>query len=85
MAIGRRMKISETFIDITMTGILCGNHAGAAAQADEAVALADEKSALQRPSKPDAKSRCSTKFESADAQFCSSDSFAAACAIAHLC
>ena len=31
---------------ITMTGILCGNHAGAAAQADEAVALADEKSAL---------------------------------------
>src|SRR4029077_3637385 len=35
--------------------------------------------------KLDAKSRCSTKFESVDAQFCSSDSFAAACAIAHLC
>ncbi len=34
--------------------------------------------------KLDAKSRCSTKFESVDAQFCSSDSFAAACAIAHL-
>ena len=27
----------------------------------------------------------STKFESVDAQFCSSDSIAAACAIAHLC
>src|ERR1700721_1986505 len=39
----------------------------------------------QRPSKPDAKSRGSTKFESVDAQFRSSDSFAAACAIAHLC
>ena len=39
----------------------------------------------QRPLKLDAKSRCSTKFESVDAQFCSSDSFAAACAIAHLC
>src|SRR6476660_969377 len=39
----------------------------------------------QRASIPDAKSRGSTKFESVDAQFCSSDSFAAACAIAHLC
>jgi len=37
----------------------------------------------RRPSKPDAKSRCSTKCENVDAQFCISDSFAAACAIAH--
>src|SRR5437588_5613883 len=29
--------------------------------------------------------RCSTKSQIADAQFCSSDSFAAACAIAHRC
>ena len=39
----------------------------------------------QRPSKPDAKPRCGTKSESADAQFCSSDSFAAACATARPC
>src|ERR1700721_2522444 len=42
------------------------------------------RSSLATSSKPDAKSRGSTKFESVDAQFCSSDSFAAACAIALL-
>ena len=36
-------------------------------------------------SRPGAELRCSTKSEIADAQFCSSDSFAAACAIAHRC
>ena len=39
----------------------------------------------QHPSERDATLRCCTKSESAGAQSCSSDSSAAACAIAHLC
>ena len=37
------------------------------------------------PSAPAVEPHCCTKFESADAQIYSSDSFAAACAIAHPC
>ena len=44
--IGQAATLMFASTYITMTRILCGNHAAAAAQADEAVALADEKGAL---------------------------------------